>query len=106
MHGLRIRAATDRFARLTEIYNHYVITRRSHLTLKPYTVERRVAWFEQFGPSAPSPVGGRDDTNVTGYAAQRDFAPRRHYETTVETTIYCAPDATGSELAPALFRAF
>ncbi|HET9838619.1 MAG TPA: GNAT family N-acetyltransferase [Candidatus Angelobacter sp.] len=37
--------------RLTEIYNHYVIHTPVTFDLEPYTVERRVAWFEQFAPT-------------------------------------------------------
>lgn len=35
--------------RLTEIYNYYVLNTPITFDIEPYTVERRVAWFEQFG---------------------------------------------------------
>ena len=46
---IRIRPANRAdLPRLTEIYNHYVIHTPVTFDVEPYTVERRVAWFEQF----------------------------------------------------------
>ena len=49
MAGIIIRAAakTD-LARLTEIYNHYVVHTAVTFDVEPYSVERRAASFEQF----------------------------------------------------------
>lgn len=35
--------------RITEIYNHYVVSSPITFDLEPKTVESRVLWFEQFG---------------------------------------------------------
>jgi len=111
MCGLRIRGATRAdLPILTELYNHYVIDTAITFDLEPYTAERRTAWFEQFGS------GGRyrllvaeDDTGVLGYAGTTRFRPKAAYETTVETTIYCAPGGggkgIGSRLYSSLFEA-
>src|SRR5882762_1793395 len=107
MHGLRIRAATRAdLPRLTEIYNHYVIHTAVTFDIEPYTVERRVAWFEQFGPSGRHRLlVAEDDTNVTGYAGTTRFRPKAAYDTTVETTIYCAPEFIGKGLGTQLYAA-
>jgi len=34
--------------RLTEIYNHYIIHTPVTFDTRPWTVEQRVPWFEQF----------------------------------------------------------
>ena len=106
-----IRPATlDDLPRLTEIYNHYVVNSPATFDLEPYTVERRMPWFSQFG------LAGRhrllvteEDGVVLGYAGTMGFRPKAAYDTTVETTIYCAADHTrkglGSLLYAALFEA-
>jgi phosphinothricin acetyltransferase len=39
-----------------------------------------------------------------GYAGTTPFRPKAAYETTVETTIYCAPEAVGMGLGNHLYR--
>jgi phosphinothricin acetyltransferase len=97
MSEVRIRpAARADLPRLTEIYNYYVVNTPVTFDVEPYTVERREAWFAQFGA-----VGryrllvAESDGEVSGYAGTTRFRPKAAYETTVETTIYCAPDAAG-----------
>jgi phosphinothricin acetyltransferase len=107
MRGLRIRAATRAdLPRLTEIYNHYVIHTAVTFDIEPYTVERRVAWYEQFGLIGRHRLlVAEDDTRVTGYAGTTRFRPKAAYDTTVETTVYCAPDAIGKGIGGALYSA-
>jgi phosphinothricin acetyltransferase len=103
----RIRAANKGDApRLTEIYNHYVIHTPVTFDVDPYTVERRAAWFEQFGPRGRYRLlVAEDDSGVTGYAGTTRFRPKSAYETTVETTVYCAPGAVGKGIGGALYSA-
>ena len=50
MSDVRIRPAERAdLARLTEIYNYYVVNTPVTFDVEPYTVERREAWFGQFG---------------------------------------------------------
>ena len=50
MSGIRIRMAERAdLARLTEIYNYYVLNTPVTFDVEGYTVERREAWFAQFG---------------------------------------------------------
>jgi len=111
MSNLTVRPArVEDLPRLTEIYNQYVLNSRVTFDLEPYTVERRMQWFSQFG------VTGRHrlllvegDGLVLGYAGTTRFRPKAAYDTTVETTIYCSADNTrkglGSLLYSALFEA-
>jgi phosphinothricin acetyltransferase len=107
MRGLRIRGATRTdLPRLTEIYNYYVVHTAVTFDVEPYTIEHRAAWFEQFGPSGRYRLlVAEDDTRVTGYAGTTRFRPKAAYDTTVETTIYCAPDAIGKGIGGALYSA-
>jgi phosphinothricin acetyltransferase len=92
--------------RLTEIYNHYVITAPTTFDVDPYTTERRAAWFEQFS------VTGRyrllvaeENSLVVGYAGTMRFRPRAAYDTTVETTIYRAAEMSGRGIGTHLYSA-
>jgi phosphinothricin acetyltransferase len=92
--------------RLTEIYNHYVIHAPTTFDLDPYTTERRAVWFEQFS------VTGRyrllvaeEDSLVVGYAGTTRFRPKAAYDTTVETTIYCAVKMPGRGIGTRLYSA-
>lgn len=111
MSALHIRPTTKvDLPRLTEIYNHYVIHTPVTFDIEPYTVERRAAWFEQFGPSGRYRLlVAENDEGILGYAGTTKFRPKPAYDSTVETSIYCAPDAVhkgaGSALYGALFEA-
>jgi phosphinothricin acetyltransferase len=107
MSDVRIRpAARADVPRLTEIYNYYVVNTPVTFDVEPYTVERREAWFAQFGAVGryrllvAEGAGG-----VVGYAGTTPFRPKAAYETTVETTIYCAPDAAGKGIGTRLYAA-
>lgn len=106
-----IRPATrDDLPRLTEIYNHYVVNSPATFDVEPYTVERRMPWFSQFGEAGRHRLLVAEENGIViGYAGTTRFRPKPAYDTTVETTIYCAADQTrrglGSLLYAALFEA-
>src|SRR5579862_6209130 len=82
--------------RLTEIYNYYVINTPVTFDIEPYTVERREGWFNQFGNSGRYRLMVAEESGlILGYAGTTRFRPKAAYDTTAETTIYCAPEAIG-----------
>lgn len=90
--------------RLTEIYNHYVIHTPVTFDIEPYTVERRETWFSQFAPTGRYRLFLAEESGrVIGYAGTTRFRPKAAYETTVETTIYCAPEAVGKGVGERLY---
>jgi phosphinothricin acetyltransferase len=96
--------------RLTELYNYYVVHTPITFDQEPYTVEQRETWFSQFGATGRHRLlVAEQDGRVLGYAGTTRFRPKAAYETTVETTIYCAQQAIGkgigSRLYGALFQA-
>lgn len=107
MSEIRIRAATRAdLVRLTEIYNHYVLNTPITFDIEPYTVERRSGWFEQFGLSGRYRLlVAEEDGVVIGYTGTTRFRPKAAYATTVETTIYCAPEAAGKGVGTRLYSA-
>src|ERR1700716_1360858 len=94
---IQTRAATrDDLPRLTEIYNHYVLHTPITFDVKPWTVEQRIPWFEQFAATGRHRIlVAEEHDTVVGYAATVRFRPKAAYDTTVETTVYCAPESTG-----------
>jgi phosphinothricin acetyltransferase len=111
MDGIVIRPAVrDDLPRLTEIYNHFVVNTSVTFDLNPWPVERRASWFEQFAPSGRYRLlAATEGGAVVGYAGTIKFRVKPAYDTTVETTIYCAPGyegkGIGSHLYTALFAA-
>lgn len=102
----RIRPAEERdLPRLTDIYNHYVRTTAVTFDMDPYDVEGRRPWYSQFaiGGRYRLFVAERAAGVVDAYAGTTSFRPRRAYETTVEVTVYCAPEAIGQGLGRELF---
>lgn len=92
--------------RLTEIYNHYVIRTPVTFDIEPYTVERRETWFNQFGPTGRHRLlVAEENGGVLAYAGTTQFRPKAAYQTTVETTIYCAQQAIGQGIGSLLYRA-
>ncbi len=107
MNGVQIRPAERRdLARLTEIYNYYVIHTPVTFDVEPYTVERREQWFAQFAATGRHRLLVAESAErVVGYAGSTRFRPKAAYETTVETTIYCAPEAAGNGIGGRLYGA-
>jgi phosphinothricin acetyltransferase len=106
MTEIQIRPAVrSDLARLTEIYNYYVVNTPVTFDVEPYTVERREAWFGQFGVGRYRLLVAEADAGVMGYAGTMRFRPKAAYDTTVETTIYCAHEAVGKGIGSRLYTA-
>ena len=107
MNGVQIRPGERRdLARLTEIYNYYVVNTPVTFDVEPYTVERREPWFAQFaGTGRHRLLVAESADGIVGYAGTTRFRPKPAYETTVETTIYCAPEAVGQGIGRLLYGA-
>jgi phosphinothricin acetyltransferase len=91
-------------ARLTEIYNYYVLNTPVTFDVEAYTVERREAWFGQFSVTGRHRLLVAEENGmVVGHAGTTRFRPKAAYETTVETTIYCAPEAAGKGIGRRLY---
>jgi phosphinothricin acetyltransferase len=89
---------------LNDLYNHYVRETPITFDIEPITMDQRRAWFGHYD------VVGRhrllvavDDDRVLGYATSSPWHDRHAYETSVETSIYLAPDATGRGIGTALY---
>jgi phosphinothricin acetyltransferase len=96
----------DDLPRLTQIYNHYVAHTAASFDLAPATIEERGEWFRQFGETGPHRLFVAENAGaVVGYTGSFPFRDRKAYETTVETTVYCAPEAVGRGIGRLLYGA-
>jgi phosphinothricin acetyltransferase len=99
-------ADIDDLPRLTEIYNHYVVNSHVTFDLEPVTLTERREWFAQFAATGPHRLLVAEENGVVvGYAGSFRFRPRRAYDATIETTVYCAPEAVGRGVGSALYAA-
>jgi phosphinothricin acetyltransferase len=99
-------ARRDDVPRLTEIYNHYVIHTPVTFDLEPYTVEKRMSWFEQFETTGRYRlIVAEQDGVVVGYAGTTRWRPKDAYDTTVETTIYTNVETVGKGVGRVLYAA-
>ena len=106
MTNLQVRPAVlSDLPRLTEIYNYYVLNTPITFDLEPKTVEARIPWFEQFALTGRHRLLVAEEDGVAlGYAGTTRFRAKAAYDTTVETTIYCCPNATGKGIGSLLYR--
>ena len=89
---------------LTAIYNHYVELTHVTFDVDPFSVERRRDWFDRYAPDGPHRLlvaTARDE--VVGYATSSSFRSKPAYAPSVETTVYCAPEATGQGVGRRLY---
>jgi phosphinothricin acetyltransferase len=95
----------DDLPRLTEIYNHYVVNTATTFDVEPFTVEQRREWFRRYGPTGRYRLLVAEERgNVLGYTTTSPFHPRLAYETTVEMTVLCAPDAIGRGIGQRMYE--
>jgi len=107
MNQTCIRAANrGDLPRLIEIYNHYVIHTPTTFDVEPFTVASRTVWFEQFAETGRYRLLVAEENGViVGYAGTTHFRPKAAYDTTVETTIYCATEMSGKGIGTRLYSA-
>lgn len=102
-----IRAARlEDLPRLTEIYNHYVVHSAATFDLEAKSVEERREWLAQFATTGRYRLlVAENNGRVAGYAGTMRWRAKPAYAETVETTIYCAPEAVGRGLGLRLYEA-
>ncbi|POX41512.1 GNAT family N-acetyltransferase [Streptomyces sp. Ru73] len=96
---------------LTDLYNHYIRETAITFDTEPFTPEERRPWLlshPEDGPhrllvareAAAAPHG-----RLLGYATTSPFRPKPAYRTSVEVTVYLAPEATGRGVGTLLYKA-
>jgi len=91
---------------LLEIYNHYVRETPVTFDIEPRTLAQRKIWLDGFAASGRYQcfVAARNG-NAVGFASSQCYKERAAYDTTIQSSIYLAPDATGQGLGRRLYAA-
>jgi phosphinothricin acetyltransferase len=98
MADYAVRSATlDDLEALTDIYNHYVVNIAVTFDLRTFAASERRGWFDDHRDSGPHRLLVATDTSnrCLGYASSSRWRPKRAYNTTVETSVYCHTEALG-----------
>ena len=98
----------DDLAALTDLYNHYVRETPTTFDTKTFTPQERRPWLlshPEDGPHRLMVAMDVDSQRILGYATSGPFRPKPAYGTTVEVTVYLAPDAGGRGIGTLLYQA-
>ncbi len=99
-------AAIEDLQALVEIHNHYVLNTHITFDVEPFTVASRRAWFDEHNDGKRYRILVAElDGVVLGSASSGRHRPRAAYDTTVEVSIACHPEAVGRGLGTRLYRA-
>ncbi|MDR5907775.1 N-acetyltransferase family protein [Franzmannia qiaohouensis] len=96
---MTIRNALERdLARVVEIYNAAVPTRKSTADTQPVSIESRSEWFHKHDPERRPLLVYEKNDEVVAWMSFEDFYGRPAYRHTAELSIYIAPDHQGQHL--------
>jgi phosphinothricin acetyltransferase len=100
-------AALDDLPALTAIYNHYIVNSTITFDVRPFEPEERRGWFDDHASSGRHRllVSAGADGTILGYATTSRWRPKAAYDTTVESSVYCHPDAIGRRVGTQLYAA-
>ncbi|HBC54149.1 MAG TPA: GNAT family N-acetyltransferase [Alphaproteobacteria bacterium] len=105
MSAIRPAAHAD-IPALAAIYNHYIRETPATFDIAEKDLDDRTAWFEGFSLTGPYRLFVADAAGeVLGYAYSGRFKERAAYASSIETSIYLRPDATGKGVGSALYTA-
>jgi phosphinothricin acetyltransferase len=90
---------------ITDLINHYI--EKTHITfdLQPHVPAQREKWFHDHndGHRYRMLVAEESAAGVLGYAATGAFRNKGAYDTTVEISVACRPEATSKGVGGALY---
>jgi phosphinothricin acetyltransferase len=95
---------------INDIYNQYVAEAHYTFDVEPMSADARREWFTHYASSGRYQVMvAVSESVVIGFASSGRFRPKSAYETSIETSVYLAPESVGrgagSRLYQALFKA-
>lgn len=102
---IEVRAATQSdLEEINDVYNHYVRTSPATFDIDEVSIDARRDWFEQFGESGPYRIFVACEGNeVVGFAYSSPLHERKAYETSLNVTVYVAPDRRTKGIGKALY---
>ncbi|MFI5663389.1 GNAT family N-acetyltransferase [Streptomyces sp. NPDC051684] len=93
---------------LTDLYNHYVRETPITFDTAVFTAEERRPWLLSHLEDERHPLlvaTATPSDRILGYATASPFRPKAAYDTSVEVTVYLAPDAGGRGVGTLLYKA-
>jgi phosphinothricin acetyltransferase len=97
---------------LTDLYNHYVRETPITFDTAVFTPEERRPWLLSHPEDGPyrlmvaTETGPRGNSQrILGYATSSPYRPKAAYSTSVEVTVYVAPDAGRRGIGTLLYKA-
>jgi len=89
---------------LLDIYNHYVCETPITFDVEPRTLAQRQEWLDGFAATGRYQcfVAVKEGRPI-GWASSHLYKDRAAYDTTVMSSVYLAPDATGQGLGRRLY---
>ncbi|WP_432166466.1 N-acetyltransferase family protein [Streptomyces sp. bgisy031] len=93
---------------LTDLYNHYVRETPITFDTAVFTPQERRPWLLSHledGRHLLLVAQERDSGRILGYATSGPFRAKAAYDTSVEVSVYCAPDAGGRGIGTLLYGA-
>ncbi|MGW0701031.1 N-acetyltransferase family protein [Streptomyces sp. NPDC002867] len=91
---------------LTDIYNHYVRETAITFDITEFTPGQRRPWLHSHPEDGPHRLLVARDAarGVLGYATSSPFRPKPAYSTSVEVSVYLAPEAAGRGIGTLLYK--
>jgi phosphinothricin acetyltransferase len=100
------RAHNADLASIVAILNPYIMNTTITFDTEPYTAETRQPWFNMFSEQGRHQcLVAEYDQKIIGYANSGIFKPKRAYDTSVEVSVYRAPDVNIRGVGKALYNA-
>ena len=93
---------------LTDIYNHFICETPITFDVTPITPDERRPWLLSHSEDGPhrllvARLPGQSG-RILGYATSSPFRPKAAYATSVETSVYLAPDVGGRGIGTLLYK--
>ena len=102
---MKIRTAQrEDLRQLLDIYNYEVEHGVATLDLRPKTMEEWERWFAAHNVENHPLIVAERDGSVAGYASLSSYREKEAYRTTVELSVYVAPDCRHCGVATALME--
>ena len=91
---------------INDIYNHYVLQSHATFDIEPISMKQRLEWFGHYGSSGRHRLLVTEiDGDLVGYASSSRVRPKPAYSTSIETSVYIAPNWIGQGIGSTLYRA-
>ncbi|MFP3991872.1 N-acetyltransferase family protein [Streptomyces sp. E11-3] len=94
-------------APLTDIYNHYVRETAITFDTDAFTPQERLPWLRSHPEDGPHRLLVAQDvpsSRILGYATSSAFRAKPAYATSVEASVYLAPDVGGRGIGTLLYK--